>query len=118
MSRFADDYRAGRAAALAACAQNRALVLRYPDLAALLKQPPYSASSPEKWTGYIPGPLAAENNRGRVALNTSPVRAQLLELVTAAAERHDAEQRAREHAQRQADQAAAAATAEHERQQP
>lgn len=114
MTRFADDYRAGRAAALAACAQNRALVLRYPDIAAQLKQPPYSAGNPANWTGYIPGVLAAEDHRGRVAINTSPVRAQLLEIVTAAAERHDAQQRAREQTQREA--AAAAANTESEQQ--
>jgi hypothetical protein len=91
MSRFADDYRAARAHKLTQCAENRALVLRYPDLAARLKEPPFSASDPAKWTGYIPGPLAAENARGIVALNTSPVRTQLLELVMAAAERDENE---------------------------
>jgi len=91
MSRFADDYRTARAAKLAEAAANRALVLRYPDLAKQLCEPPYRASRPENWSGYIPGPLASENNRGIVALNTSPVRAQLLTILEAAAERADAD---------------------------
>lgn len=114
MTRFDDQCETARAAKQRECARNRALVLRYPDIAAQLKQPPYSAGNPANWTGYIPGVLAAEDHRGRVAINTSPVRAQLLEIVTAAAERHDAQQRAREQTQRDA--AAAAANTESEQQ--
>lgn len=91
MTDLKDAYLAAAAAKQAECARNRALVLRYPDIAKRLCEPPYRASRPENWTGYIPGPLGAENARGVVSMNTSHVRAQLLELVTEAAERADSE---------------------------
>lgn len=95
-TRFIEAYRAAAAVKARECAANRALVLRHPDIAARLKEPPYQASRPDVWTGYIPGPLASEDSRGRVAINNSPVRAQLLALVLAAAERDEAEQHARQ----------------------
>jgi hypothetical protein len=84
-------YREARDRQAAINASNRALVLRYPDLAKRLCEPPYSASDPGKWTGYIPGALGAENARGQVQLNVSAVRAQLTDILQAAAEAADAE---------------------------
>ena len=85
------EYQQARDHHAALNAKNRALVLRFPDIAKRLCEPPYSASNPANWTGYIPGPFGAENHRGVVQLNNSPVRAQLLALVTEAAERADNE---------------------------
>jgi hypothetical protein len=65
-----------------AAAHRRGLVLRYPDLAAKLTQPPISHSSPEMWNGYIP---PATDCTG--AINTAPCRPALLALVTEAESR-------------------------------
>ena len=89
---FVAEYRKARDHQAALNAENRALVLRYPDIAKRLCEPPYGATNPANWTGYIPGALGAENSRGVVSLNISSVRAQLLELVTEAAQRADHEQ--------------------------
>lgn len=69
-------------------AERRALVLRHPDLAARLTQPPLPYTSPEHWGGH----LGADTWTGRP--NTSPERAALLEIVA------EAEQRATEAATR------------------
>jgi len=90
---FADQYRAERKRKIDECTQNRALVLRYPDIAKRLCEPPYSAGDPANWTGYIPGPLGAENSRGVVSMNNSPVRAQLLAILHDAAQAADNERR-------------------------
>jgi hypothetical protein len=84
-------YREARDRQAAINSENRALVLRYPDIAKRLRDPPYSASDPRNWTGYIPGALGAENARGQVQLNVSPVRAQLADILQAAAEAADAD---------------------------
>lgn len=66
----------------------RRLVLRHPDLAARLTQPPLPYTSPEHWGGH----LGADTWTGRP--NTSPQRTALLEIVA------EAEQRATEAATR------------------
>ncbi|GAA0637547.1 hypothetical protein GCM10009535_12440 [Streptomyces thermocarboxydovorans] len=65
-----------------AAAYRRSLVLRYPDLAAKLTQPPIGHTSPQMWNGYIP---PATDCRG--AINTAPCRPALLELVAEAERR-------------------------------
>ena len=90
--RFADDYRAAAAAKQAECARNRDLILRHGDLAKRLSEPPLRCNDPRTWSGYIPGNLTPEDAHGRVAINTSPIRAQLLELLVEACERADAQQ--------------------------
>lgn len=70
-------------AARTEAAHRRGLVLRYPDLAAKLTEPPIGFSAPEKWTGYIP---PATWNQ---AMNTAPCRPALLALVAEAERRRD-----------------------------
>lgn len=65
----------------AECARRRSLVLRYPDLAAKLTEPPLRFTTPEHWNGYIP---PATWNQ---ALNPTPGRAVLLALVEEAEKR-------------------------------
>lgn len=65
-----------------AAAYRRALVLRYPDLAAKLAEPPIGHSSPEKWNGYIP---PATDCSG--AMNTARCRPALTALVAEAERR-------------------------------
>lgn len=72
------------AAARAAAAHRRGLVLRYPDLAAKLAEPPISHSAPEKWNGHIP---PATDCTG--AMNTARCRPALLALVAEAERRRD-----------------------------
>lgn len=67
-----------------AAAHRRGLVLRYPDLAAKLTEPPIGHSAPEKWTGYIP---PATDCTG--AMNTARCRPALLALVAEAERRRD-----------------------------
>ncbi|MFK0140668.1 hypothetical protein [Streptomyces murinus] len=66
-----------------AAAHRRGLVLRYPDLAKKLTEPPIGHSTPEAWTGYIP---PATDCTG--AINTAACRPALLAIV-AEAERRD-----------------------------
>lgn len=75
--------------------RNRELVLRYPDIAAKLCAPPLRHSRPDVWNGSLPGPYLPEGADGRVRPNRSPVRAQLLAILHEAAERADAETKAR-----------------------
>jgi hypothetical protein len=56
----------------------RARVLRHPDIAKRLTEPPLRYSRPEVWNGYLPPDMW----QGRH--NDSPQRAALLEIVTAA----------------------------------
>jgi len=65
-----------------AAAHRRGLVLRYPDLAAKLAEPPIGFTSPEKWNGYIP---PATDCTG--AMNTARCRPALLALVAEAERR-------------------------------
>lgn len=67
--------------------QRRELVLKYPDIAEKLRQPPYKGT-PHGWSGFIPS-ATYETGTG-LALNPSPVRIQLLAIVMEAAERADA----------------------------
>lgn len=70
---------------------NRELVLRYPDIAAKLTAPPFKCADPRAWSGFVPGALCPEDVRGRVALNQTPIRAQLLAILHEAAQRADAQ---------------------------
>ncbi|GGV91958.1 hypothetical protein [Streptomyces massasporeus] len=65
-----------------AAAHRRGLVLRYPDIAAKLTEPPIGFTSPEKWNGYIP---PATDCTG--AMNTARCRPALLALVAEAERR-------------------------------
>lgn len=65
-------------------AHRRGLVLRYPDIAAKLTEPPIGFTTPEKWNGYIP---PATDCTG--AMNTARCRPALLALVTEAERRRD-----------------------------
>lgn len=65
-----------------AAAYRRGLVLRYPDLAERLTEPPVKLARPDVWTGYIP---PATDCVG--ALNTTPCRPALLALVAEAERR-------------------------------
>jgi hypothetical protein len=72
------------AEAMRAAAHRRSLVLRYPELAAKLTEPPICHSSPEMWNGYIP---PATDCTG--AMNTARCRPALLALVAEAERRRD-----------------------------
>jgi hypothetical protein len=63
------------------CARRRGLVLRYPDLAAKLTEPPLRFTTPEHWNGYIPP------STWNQAINTAPCRTALLALVEEAEKR-------------------------------
>lgn len=76
-----DYLRSLREGAAADCARRRALVLRHPDLAARLTEPPLTHTTPEAWTGHIPP--ATFNG----APNNTPARNALLALVTEAEHR-------------------------------
>ncbi len=65
-----------------AAAHRRGLVLRYPDLAAKLTEPPIGFTRPEMWNGYIP---PATDCMG--AMNTARCRPALLALVAEAERR-------------------------------
>lgn len=73
-----------RANAHAENARRRALVLRHPDLAARLCEPPIRHTTPEHWTGYVPPAHDAPGVGGGLPLNTSPARAALGALVAEA----------------------------------
>lgn len=78
------------AAARAQIAEQRRLILAYPDLAARLCAAPLGFKRPEQWTGYIPPAFDRERPDGTVPQNDSPVRAALMALLEQAAERWDA----------------------------
>lgn len=82
-----------RAAAAAENKRRRALVLRHPDLAARLCQPPLRHTTPEHWTGYIPPAYDAVALGGTQPINTSPARAALVALVAEAEQRAAAERK-------------------------
>ncbi|MET8080069.1 hypothetical protein [Streptomyces sp. NPDC005303] len=65
-----------------AAAHRRGLVLRYPDIAAKLAQPPIGFSTPDKWNGYIPPSTDCTG-----AMNTARCRPALLALVAEAERR-------------------------------
>lgn len=73
-----------RAAGAAENKRRRALVLKYPDLAERLTQPPIRHTTPEHWTGYVPPAHDAYGIGGGQPINTSPVRAALVALVAEA----------------------------------
>lgn len=68
-------------------ARRRALVLRHPDLAARLTEPPLRHTTPEHWTGYIPPAYDPETYGGGQPINTSPARAALVALLAEAEHR-------------------------------
>lgn len=76
-----DYLRNLRDTAAAECARRRALVLRHPDLAARLTEPPISHTVPEAWTGYIP-PSTFNGST-----NSAPARRALLDLTAEAEHR-------------------------------
>lgn len=82
------------AAAHAQLAEQRRLILAYPDLAAGLCREPIGFKRPEQWTGYIPPTFDRERPDGTVPQNDSPVRAALMALLEQAAERWDRGERA------------------------
>lgn len=62
-------------------------VLKHPDLAARLCQPPLPWSSPAQWNGFVPPRFLAADAGGNVRPNDSPERAALVEICTEAARR-------------------------------
>jgi hypothetical protein len=56
--------------------RRRATVLAHPDIAAKLTEPPMKFATPENWTGFVPPATLASG-----AINTSPVRPALLDLL-------------------------------------
>lgn len=65
----------------AKCQERRARVLAHPDIAAELLKPPFSASNPLFWSGYIP-PAYHQGHH-----NDSPIRKQLIAICNMVAER-------------------------------
>lgn len=63
-----------------ACQAERARVLRHPEIAKRLCDPPLRYSHPEAWSGYVP----PETWQGKT--NNHPARAALLGIITAAVE--------------------------------
>lgn len=57
---------------------DRDLVLRHPEIARRLTEPPIGYARPEQWNGYVPPVLWREQ------LNDSPQRMALLDLIAAA----------------------------------
>ncbi|MFF5404576.1 hypothetical protein ACFY8K_16955 [Streptomyces misionensis] len=74
-------------------ARRRALVLKHPDLAERLTQPPINHITPQHWTGYVPPAHDPENYGGGRPINTSPIRAALAALVEEAERRASAAHR-------------------------
>lgn len=74
-------------------ARRRALVLKHPDLAARLCEPPLRHTTPEHWTGYIPPAYDAIALSGAQPINTSPARAALVALLTEAEARTTVERK-------------------------
>lgn len=88
-----EAYRAGQRVAAA----RRERVLKQPDLARLLCEPPLSLPTPEMWTGYIPPAEVPNNSEFRpYKPNKSPIRRQLIEVCNLVAERESAEAEAPE----------------------
>lgn len=79
LSTFLKDQ---RRAAATRNTHRRGLVLRQPDLAAKLTEPPLKYARPEQWTGFIPPATTCTG-----ALNPTPVRPVLLALVAEAEHR-------------------------------
>lgn len=84
-------------------AARRARVLRYPDLAARLTEPPLRFPRPTQWSGYIPPRVLAEDtcprcpagcvNREHTAkVNASPERRALVEIASEALRREQGTQ--------------------------
>jgi hypothetical protein len=76
-----------RTNALAENARRRTLVLRHPDLAARLTEPPIRHTTPEHWTGYVPPASDAPSLGGAEPINHSPARAALVAIVAEAEQR-------------------------------
>ncbi|OXS35417.1 hypothetical protein [Streptomyces sp. XY006] len=70
--------------------RRRALVLRHPDLAERLTQPPIGHTTPQHWTGYVPPEYDAPSVGGSQPINNSPIRAALAALVAEAEARDTA----------------------------
>jgi hypothetical protein len=74
--------RDGMRAGAAENTRRRQLVLRYPDLAEQLTQPPLALQKPEQWSGCL-----APTHTATGAPNRSPVRAQVAALIAEAERR-------------------------------
>lgn len=68
-------------------ARRRERVLKHPDLAAQLCEPPLPWSSPGHWNGFVPPRFMPADASGLVRPNDSPQRAALVEISTEAARR-------------------------------
>lgn len=90
---MSDTYRnrlgAARDSAIEHREAQRALLLRHPDIADWLREPPLKLSTPANWSGYLPGAWLPEDQYGNVRPNPSPIRAQILAALMAAAARED-----------------------------
>lgn len=88
------EWRSAAQQAARDSAEQRRMILEFPDLAAKLCQPPLGYKQPEQWTGYIPPRWDATSEDNVVKPNDSPRRAALLALLEQAAERWDRGERA------------------------
>ena len=70
--------------------RRRSLVLKHPDLAERLTQPPINHTTPDHWTGYVPPEYDAPSVGGGQPINTSPARRALAALVAEAEARDTA----------------------------
>jgi hypothetical protein len=78
---IAQRTRSEIAKAGAVCADRRARVLRHPELAARLTQPPVGYQSAEQWNGYVPPARVPAGDDGIDGLlNNSPRRAALIDI--------------------------------------
>ena len=84
MGQRARDLVAG---AVTRTAEQRAVVLRFPDIAAKLTEFPMSYARPEQWTGFIPPKWVTAPHGSGWVLNDSPSRAALLAIHAEAVER-------------------------------
>lgn len=62
------------AKAKASCRERRGAVLRYPDLAARLCQPPLNFRRPDNWNGFIPPHIAVVDDDGERLRQTMQAR--------------------------------------------
>jgi len=74
-------------------AERRARVLKHPDLAALLCQPPLPWSRPEHWNGFIPPRFLPPDSKGITHPNYSPERDALVEISAEAMRRESTTER-------------------------
>ncbi len=95
---IAQRARDGQAEALARCRERRERVLRHPDLAARLTQPPLNHSDPAMWNGYVPPATwgdywSGKHGEGKPKPNNSPERAALVDICAEALRRESSQDR-------------------------